>query len=98
MARAERVHGLFGSAPRYDSFYALFGRAGANLERATALLAKLVADWPDDGTRLRFGAWLRGGRLFPRRLRRGGARTALAALTTHQGAGAPWSPGPESLP
>jgi uncharacterized protein len=54
MARGERVQGLFGSAPRYDSFYALFGRAGANLERATALLAKLVADWPDDGTRLRF--------------------------------------------
>jgi uncharacterized protein len=45
---------MFTSAPRYDSFYALFERAGTNLERATGLLATLVADWPDDGTRLRF--------------------------------------------
>jgi uncharacterized protein len=42
------------SAPRYETFYALFERAGANVERATGLLAKLVADWPDDGNRLRF--------------------------------------------
>ena len=42
------------SMPRYDSFYALFERAGANVEQATGLLAKLVADWPDDGNRLRF--------------------------------------------
>lgn len=42
------------SAPRYDSFYGLFESAGANLERATALLEKLVADWPDDGPRRRF--------------------------------------------
>jgi uncharacterized protein len=41
------------SVPRYDSFYALFERAGANLEQATGLLARLVADWPDDGNRLR---------------------------------------------
>jgi uncharacterized protein Yka (UPF0111/DUF47 family) len=54
MTRGERVAGLFGSAPRYDSFYALFERAGANVEQATALLAKLIRDWPDDGARLRF--------------------------------------------
>ena len=41
------------SAPRYGSFYTLFERAGANVERATGLLAKLVTDWPDDGNRLR---------------------------------------------
>jgi uncharacterized protein len=41
------------SAPRYESFYTLFERAGANVERATGLLAKLVADWPDEGNRLR---------------------------------------------
>jgi hypothetical protein len=45
---------LFGSEPRYDSFYALFEQAGSNVEQATALLAKLVTDWPDDGARLRF--------------------------------------------
>ena len=45
---------MFTSTPRYDSFYALFERAGANVEQATALLARLVADWPDDGMRLRF--------------------------------------------
>ena len=44
---------LFGSAPRYDSFYGLFERAGMNVEEATTLLAKLMADWPDDGPRLR---------------------------------------------
>jgi uncharacterized protein len=54
MTRGERVLGLFASAPRYDSFYALFERAGANVEQATALLAKLITEWPDDGTRLRF--------------------------------------------
>jgi uncharacterized protein len=42
------------SAPRYETFYALFERAGANVERATGLLTRLVADWPDDGNRLRF--------------------------------------------
>jgi uncharacterized protein len=41
------------SAPRYGSFYTLFERAGANVERATGLLAKLVTDWPDDGNRMR---------------------------------------------
>jgi uncharacterized protein len=41
-------------APRYESFYALFEQAGANVEQATGLLAKLVTDWPDDGPRLRF--------------------------------------------
>jgi uncharacterized protein Yka (UPF0111/DUF47 family) len=48
------VLGLLSSAPRYDSFYALFERAGANVEQATALLATLMTDWPDDGSRLRF--------------------------------------------
>ena len=42
------------SVPRYDSFYALFERAGINVEQATGLLARLVAEWPDDGNRLRF--------------------------------------------
>jgi uncharacterized protein len=42
------------SVPRYDSFYALFERAGTNVEQATGLLARLVAEWPDDGNRLRF--------------------------------------------
>jgi uncharacterized protein len=42
------------SVPRYDSFYALFERAGTNVEQATLLLARLVAEWPDDGNRLRF--------------------------------------------
>jgi uncharacterized protein len=46
--------GMLRSAPRYDSFYALFEAAGANLEQATGLLARLVVDWPDDGARLRF--------------------------------------------
>jgi len=45
---------MLSSAPRYESFYALFERAGANLEQATTLLEKLVADWPNDGPRLRF--------------------------------------------
>src|SRR5919109_488420 len=45
---------MLSSAPRYETFYALFERAGANVERATGLLARLVADWPDDGNRLRF--------------------------------------------
>ncbi|HZB05920.1 MAG TPA: DUF47 family protein [Thermoleophilaceae bacterium] len=54
MPKADRVLGLFASAPRYESFYTLFERAGANVKRATELLARLVADWPDDGTRLRF--------------------------------------------
>jgi uncharacterized protein len=54
MPKTDRVLGLFASAPRYGSFYALFEKAGANVEQATELLAKLVADWPDDGTRLRF--------------------------------------------
>jgi uncharacterized protein len=54
MAKSERVLGLFGSAPRYESFYALFERAGATVEQATALLAKLITEWPEDGTRLRF--------------------------------------------
>lgn len=40
---------LFGGAPRYSEFYELFARAGRNAETATALLLRLVGDWPDDG-------------------------------------------------
>jgi uncharacterized protein len=54
MTKRDRGSGLFASAPRYESFYALFEQAGANLEQATQLLAKLIREWPDDGTRLRF--------------------------------------------
>jgi uncharacterized protein Yka (UPF0111/DUF47 family) len=54
MTKGDRVRGLLSSAPSYDSFYALFERAGANVEQATALLAKLITEWPDDGPRLRF--------------------------------------------
>jgi uncharacterized protein Yka (UPF0111/DUF47 family) len=53
MTGKDRVLRLFGSAPRYDSFYALFERAGANVERTTSLLSKLVTTWPDDGPLLR---------------------------------------------
>jgi uncharacterized protein len=49
----DSVLGVFGTAPRYESFYSLFERAGTNVERATALLVTLMADWPDDGPRLR---------------------------------------------
>lgn len=45
---------MFGSAPRYGTFYALFEQAGENLERTTGLLAELVADWPDQGNERRF--------------------------------------------
>jgi uncharacterized protein Yka (UPF0111/DUF47 family) len=54
MTKRDRGSGLFASAPRYESFYALFEQAGANLEQATRLLAKLITEWPDDGARLRF--------------------------------------------
>jgi uncharacterized protein Yka (UPF0111/DUF47 family) len=53
MIRGDRVLGLFATAPRYDSFYQLFEDAGANVEQATTLLARLIAEWPDDGPRLR---------------------------------------------
>jgi len=56
MTRKDRVLRLFGSAPRYGSFYALFERAGANVGQATALLSKLIREWPDDGARLRLEA------------------------------------------
>ena len=36
-------------APRPRDFYELFGRAGANVELATALLAELMREWPDQG-------------------------------------------------
>ena len=54
MSNGERGLWPFASAPRYDSFFELFERAGANLEQATGLLSKLIEDWPDDGNRLRF--------------------------------------------
>ncbi len=44
---------MFTSVPRYESFYALFEKAGANVEQATTLLAQLVVDWPDGGNQLR---------------------------------------------
>ena len=53
MTRGEGALRLFSTAPRYDAFYALFARAGDNLEQATVLLRKLMAGWPDDGPRLR---------------------------------------------
>jgi uncharacterized protein len=54
MTRGDRVLRVFASAPRYESFYSLFERAGANVEQATAMLAELIKQWPDDGARLRF--------------------------------------------
>ena len=54
MTRGDRVLRVFASAPRYESFYSLFERAGANVEQATAMLAELIRRWPDDGARLRF--------------------------------------------
>ena len=53
MTTGERILGMFASAPRFESFYGLFERAGANTEEATALLATLISDWPDDGPRRR---------------------------------------------
>jgi uncharacterized protein len=53
LSKGERVLRLLSSAPRYDGFYALYERAGANVEQATALLYKLVAEWPDNGPRRR---------------------------------------------
>jgi uncharacterized protein len=50
---APEMERLFGTAPRYQTFYSLFERAGANVEEATTLLATLMADWPDDGPRRR---------------------------------------------
>ena len=44
---------MFSSAPRYEAFYALFERAGAVVQEATGLLARLIAEWPDDGPRRR---------------------------------------------
>jgi uncharacterized protein Yka (UPF0111/DUF47 family) len=53
VTKGDRVLGLFAGEPASDDFYALFAQAGANVEQATALLAKLVREWPDDGARLR---------------------------------------------
>jgi uncharacterized protein len=54
MTNGERTRGLFAGSPRYGAFYALFEGAGKNVAQATALLAKLIREWPDDGPRLRF--------------------------------------------
>ena len=45
---------MFTSVSRYETFFRPL-RAGRRriVEQATALLAKLVADWPDEGPRLR---------------------------------------------
>ena len=51
--KGDRISRLFGSIPGYGSFYALFEQAGTNVEAATALLAKLISEWPEDGPRLR---------------------------------------------
>jgi uncharacterized protein Yka (UPF0111/DUF47 family) len=53
MTMSEPVLRLFSGGPRHDHFYALFERAGANVEQATGLLATLMREWPDDGPRLR---------------------------------------------
>jgi uncharacterized protein len=53
MPKTERVLGLLATAPRYEGFYDLFQRAGANVQEATTLLAELVREWPDDGPRRR---------------------------------------------
>jgi predicted phosphate transport protein (TIGR00153 family) len=43
---------LFGRAPAYSELYGLVRQAGANARRSTALLAQLLARWPDeDGER-----------------------------------------------
>jgi predicted phosphate transport protein (TIGR00153 family) len=43
---------LFGRAPDYDEFFRLFRAAGDNVERATELLARMTARWPEeDGER-----------------------------------------------
>jgi hypothetical protein len=51
--KGERISRIFACVPGYRSFYALFEQAGTNVEQATALLAKLISEWPDDGPRLR---------------------------------------------
>jgi len=53
VTKSDRVLGLFADKPAADEFYSLFEQAGANVEQTTALLAKLVREWPDDGARLR---------------------------------------------
>jgi len=50
---ASRVRNLLGAAPKPQDFYELFRDAGANVERATALLAQLMREWPDEGNRRR---------------------------------------------
>jgi uncharacterized protein len=39
---------IFGRAPDHAELYRLFRAAGENVERATALLSRLLASWPDE--------------------------------------------------
>ena len=50
---ALRVRSLFGAAPNEEEFLELFHRVGANVERATALLALLMREWPEADNRRR---------------------------------------------
>jgi uncharacterized protein len=54
VTKGDRLLGLFAGTPAFEAFYALFEQAGANVEEATALLARLVMEWPEDGARRRF--------------------------------------------
>jgi hypothetical protein len=51
-SRAAPLARLLGRAPDYGELYRLLREAGANVEHATALLAKLMRSWPEeDGER-----------------------------------------------
>jgi predicted phosphate transport protein (TIGR00153 family) len=39
---------VFGRAPRYGELYGLLAAAGANVRTGTALLARLLASWPEE--------------------------------------------------
>jgi uncharacterized protein Yka (UPF0111/DUF47 family) len=49
--RADQVLRLFGRAPNYSELLRLLRDAGANVERATALLLAVLETWPDDDGR-----------------------------------------------
>jgi uncharacterized protein Yka (UPF0111/DUF47 family) len=49
LSPAGRVRNPFGRAPDYGELLTLFAAAGANVERATALLAELLEGWPERG-------------------------------------------------
>jgi predicted phosphate transport protein (TIGR00153 family) len=46
-----RATRLFGRDPRYGEVFDLFEKAGGNVERATAVLAELVREWPEGAER-----------------------------------------------